>query len=77
MLKILALFLLGMSSAFATDTIVRPTDPYGNIQYHKPGYVITTDGRIIPTDPYGNKLYHKDQYKIQEKKPIEKPKQSK
>ena len=40
-------------SAPAAGTKVYQTDRYGNVQYHKPGYVVKGD-RVYSTDAYGN-----------------------
>lgn len=39
-------------------------DSMGNIQYHKPHYIVREDGRIIESDPVGNAQYHKQQYQV-------------
>lgn len=41
------------------------TDSTGNVQYHKPSFVIQSDGRVIETDAVGNRLYHRQQYQLQ------------
>lgn len=68
---ILSLLLLGAisCSVHAKEQRIYQTDALGNIQYHKPSYVIQKNGRVIQTDSLGNKQYHKPQYRIQGKKP--------
>lgn len=55
-------------NATAEETKIYQQDAIGNIQYHKPSYVVQKDGRIIETDTVGNKLYHKQQYKMKDGK---------
>ena len=47
--------------AQAQEKRIYQTDEYGNIQYHKPSYVVEDDGRVIEVDAYGNRQYHKPQ----------------
>lgn len=67
---IIMLMLLAAFPAVAGELRVYQTDAYGNIQYNKPSYTVTTDGRVIQTDAYGNKLYGKQQYQIKEDKVV-------
>lgn len=63
---VLALLLGSMSFVvLAKEQRIYQTDALGNIQYHKPSYVIQKNGRVIQTDSLGNKQYHKPQYRIQ------------
>ena len=55
-------------NACAEQVRVYQQDAIGNIQYHKPSYVIQKDGRIIETDTLGNRQYQKQQYKIKDGK---------
>ena len=36
-------------------------DAYGNLQYGKPSYKVSSDGRVVEVDAYGNKQPHKTQ----------------
>lgn len=68
MCKIFILIVLIVSNvANAKEIRVYQTDTVGNIQYHKPSYVITEKGQVIPVDLVGNKQYHKQQFKIETK----------
>jgi uncharacterized protein YycO len=52
--------------AHAGEQQVYQQDSLGNIQYHKPHYVIRENGRIIESDPVGNMQYHKQQYQMKD-----------
>lgn len=68
MRKVFVLFLLLLSNIVSAKEVrVYQTDSVGNIQYHKPSYVITEKGQVIPVDTVGNKQYHKQQFKIESK----------
>ena len=56
--------LLAATNVHANETRVYERDPIGNIQYHKPSYLIQKDGKIIETNALGEKQHHKQQYQI-------------
>ena len=60
--------MLPMTSMSAEEKRIYQTDSVGNVQYHKPSYVVRQDGRIIETDSVGNKQYHKQQHQIKDGK---------
>ncbi|KQT42514.1 MULTISPECIES: hypothetical protein [unclassified Methylophilus] len=50
--------------AFAEESKIYQTESTGNIQYHKPSYVVQSNGRVIEADSFGNKQHHKQQYQM-------------
>lgn len=54
--------------AHANDVRLYQTDSLGNIQYHKPAYVVLKDGRVVETNSVGDKQYHKQQYLVKDGK---------
>ncbi len=52
----------------AADQRVYQQDSTGNIQYHKPHYIVRENGRILESDPIGNVQYHKQQYQMKDEK---------
>ena len=60
--------MLPVTSMSAEEKRIYQTDSVGNVQYHKPSYVVRQDGRIIETDSVGNKRYHKRLHQIKDGK---------
>lgn len=54
--------------ANAAEQRVYQLDRQGNIEYHKPSYMVLDNGRIIQVDPVGNKQYHLQQYQAKDGK---------
>jgi hypothetical protein len=55
-------------AAHAAEQRVYQQDSMGNIQYHKPHYIVRENGRILESDPIGNVQYHKQQYQMKDGK---------
>jgi len=64
-LIVAVLALAAAMPSLAQETRVYQTDSLGNIQYHKPSYVIQSDGRVFEANSVGNPQYHKPSYVIQ------------
>lgn len=62
------LFAVMSLCAHAGEQRVYQRDSQGNIEYHKPSYVVQDNGRIIQADSLGHKQYHLQQYQTKDGK---------